>query len=73
MACRWRQGDGDFIDEIFVSAFGAITEDQARLVSDAVNEQGARQLQRTALQSHHLSFGGDIGRLAVCGTVNVFR
>ena len=63
----------DFIDEIFVSAFGVdTTEDQARLVSDAVNEQGARLAFTTdSFVVTPLEFpGGDIGRLAVCGTVN---
>ena len=63
----------DFIDEIFVSAFGVdTTEDQARLVSDAMNEQGARLAFTTdSFVVTPLEFpGGDIGRLAVCGTVN---
>lgn len=63
----------DLIDEIFVSAFGVdTTEDQARLVSDAMNEQGARLAFTTdSFVVTPLEFpGGDIGRLAVCGTVN---
>lgn len=63
----------DLIDEIFVSAFGVdTTEDQARLVSDAMKEEGARLAFTTdSFVVTPLEFpGGDIGRLAVCGTVN---
>ena len=63
----------DLIDEIFVSAFGVDTsEDQARLVSEAMSAPGARLAFTTdGFVVTPLEFpGGDIGKLAICGTVN---
>lgn len=63
----------DLIDEVFVSAFGLDTsEDQARLVSDAMSEPGAKLAFTTdGYVVTPLEFaGGDIGKLAICGTVN---
>ena len=63
----------DLIDEVFVSAFELDTsEDQARLVSDAMSEPGAKLAFTTdGYVVTPLEFaGGDIGKLAICGTVN---
>jgi len=63
----------DLIDEIFVSAFGPPgMEDQARLTSNALVEPGARLAFTTdSFVITPLEFpGGDIGTIAVCGTVN---
>ncbi len=63
----------DLIDEVFTAAFEPEgMEDQARLISKAAQEPGA-QLAFTAdsFVVTPLEFpGGDIGKLAVCGTVN---
>ncbi len=58
---------------VFVSAFELDTsEDQARLVSDAMSEHGAKLAFTTdGYVVTPLEFaGGDIGKLAICGTVN---
>ena len=63
----------DLIDEIFVSAFGPPgMEDQARLMTDALQAPGARLAFTTdSFVITPLEFpGGDIGKIAVCGTVN---
>ena len=63
----------DLIDEIFVSAFGPPgMEDQARLMTDALQETGAQLAFTTdSFVITPLEFpGGDIGKIAVCGTVN---
>lgn len=63
----------DLIDEVFVSAFGPPgMEDQARLMSDAIQEPGARLAFTTdSFVITPLEFpGADIGKIAVCGTVN---
>ena len=63
----------DLIDEVFVSAFGPLgMEDQARLMTDAVQTPGARLAFTTdSFVITPLEFpGGDIGKIAVCGTVN---
>lgn len=63
----------DLIDEVFTSAFEPDgMEDQARLMSEAVQEPGARLAFTTdSFVVTPLEFpGGDIGKLAVCGTVN---
>ena len=63
----------DLIAEVFTCVFqpsGA--EDQARLMTEAVQEPGARLAFTTdSFVVTPLEFpGGDIGKLAVCGTVN---
>lgn len=63
----------DLIDEVFISVFQPPgTEDQARLMDAALCEPGARLAFTTdSFVVTPLEFpGGDIGRLAVCGTVN---
>ncbi len=63
----------DLIAEVFTSTFQPeSTEDQARLVSTALQESGARLAFTTdSYVVTPLEFpGGDIGKLAVCGTVN---
>lgn len=63
----------DLIDSIFTSVFQPPgSEDQARLMADALQEPGARLAFTTdAFVVTPLEFpGGDIGKLAVCGTVN---
>jgi hydrogenase expression/formation protein HypE len=63
----------DLIDEIFVSAFGPPgMEDQARLMNDALQVPGARLAFTTdSFVITPMEFpGGDIGTIAVCGTVN---
>ena len=63
----------DLIDEVFTAAFEPDgMEDQARLASEAVQEPGARLAFTTdSFVVTPLEFpGGDIGKLAVCGTVN---
>ena len=63
----------DLIDDVFVTAFEPDTmEDQARLISDALQEPGAKLAFTTdSFVVTPLEFpGGDIGKLAVCGTVN---
>ncbi len=63
----------DLIDEIFVAAFEPDgMEDQARLISDKLMEPGAQLAFTTdSFVVTPLEFpGGDIGTLAVCGTVN---
>ncbi|WP_435258243.1 hydrogenase expression/formation protein HypE [Thioclava sp. FR2] len=63
----------DLIDEVFTSVFQPPgSEDQARLMSEALREPGARLAFTTdSFVMTPLEFpGGDIGKLAVCGTVN---
>ncbi len=63
----------DLIDQVFVAAFHPPgSEDQARLMHAAVQEPGARLAFTTdSFVVTPLEFpGGDIGKLAVCGTVN---
>lgn len=63
----------DLIDEVFTSVFQPPgSEDQARLMHDALREPGARLAFTTdSFVVTPLEFpGGDIGKLAVCGTVN---
>lgn len=63
----------DLIDEVFTAVFQPPgTEDQARLMADALQEPGARLAFTTdSFVVTPLEFpGGDIGKLAVCGTVN---
>ncbi|KAB2951241.1 MAG: hydrogenase expression/formation protein HypE [Rhizobiaceae bacterium] len=63
----------DLIDEVFTSVFQPPgKEDQARLMDDALREPGARLAFTTdSFVVTPLEFpGGDIGKLAVCGTVN---
>jgi hydrogenase expression/formation protein HypE len=66
----------DLIDDVFVRAFGApgdaALEDQARLPLDALVETGDRLAFTTdSYVVDPLFFpGGDIGTLAVCGTIN---
>ena len=63
----------DLIDEVFTSVFQPPgSEDQARLMDDALQEPGARLAFTTdSFVVTPLEFpGGDIGKLAVCGTVN---
>ncbi|MBL9057822.1 MAG: hydrogenase expression/formation protein HypE [Rhodobacteraceae bacterium] len=63
----------DLIEEVFTSVFQPPgSEDQARLVADAVQVPGARLAFTTdSFVVTPLEFpGGDIGKLAVCGTVN---
>ena len=63
----------ELIAEVFAAAFQPeSTEDQARLTSAALQEPGARLAFTTdSFVVTPLEFpGGDIGKLAVCGTVN---
>ena len=63
----------DLIDEVFTSVFQPPgREDQARLMDDALREPGARlAFTADSFVVTPLEFpGGDIGKLAVCGTVN---
>lgn len=63
----------DLIDEVFVAAFDPPgMEDQARLMTDALQVPGARLAFTTdSFVVTPIEFaGGDIGTLAVCGTVN---
>ena len=63
----------DLIDEVFASVFQPPgSEDQARLMADALQVPGARLAFTTdSFVVTPLEFpGGDIGKLAVCGTVN---
>lgn len=63
----------DLIDEVFTSVFEpASMEDQARLTHDALLEPGARLAFTTdSFVVTPVEFpGGDIGKIAVCGTVN---
>jgi hydrogenase expression/formation protein HypE len=63
----------DLIDAVFTSVFQPPgTEDQARLMDAALQEPGARLAFTTdSFVVTPLEFpGGDIGKLAVCGTVN---
>ncbi|MEL6775067.1 MAG: hydrogenase expression/formation protein HypE, partial [Pseudomonadota bacterium] len=63
----------DLIDEVFTSVFEpASMEDQARLTNDALTEPGARLAFTTdSFVVTPVEFpGGDIGKIAVCGTVN---
>lgn len=63
----------DLIEEVFTSVFQPPgTEDQARLMTEALQEPGARLAFTTdSFVVTPLEFpGGDIGKLAVCGTVN---
>lgn len=63
----------DLIEEVFTSVFQPPgSEDQARLMDEALQQPGARLAFTTdSFVVTPLEFpGGDIGRLAVCGTVN---
>ena len=63
----------DLIEEVFTSVFRpASMEDQARLQSDALAQPGARLAFTTdSFVVDPVEFpGGDIGKIAVCGTVN---
>ncbi len=63
----------DLIDSVFTSVFQPdMMEDQARLTSDALQEPGARLAFTTdSFVVDPVEFpGGDIGKIAVCGTVN---
>lgn len=63
----------DLIDEVFTSVFQPPgSEDQARLIDAALQEPGARLAFTTdSFVVTPLEFpGGDIGKLAICGTVN---
>ena len=63
----------DLIEEVFVSVFQpASMEDQARLTHDALAEPGAQLAFTTdSFVVDPVEFpGGDIGKIAVCGTVN---
>ncbi|GGH43342.1 hydrogenase expression/formation protein HypE [Frigidibacter albus] len=63
----------DLIEEVFTSVFQPPgSEDQARLMDEALQQPGARLAFTTdSFVVTPLEFpGGDIGKLAVCGTVN---
>jgi hydrogenase expression/formation protein HypE len=63
----------DLIEDVFLSVFEPESrEDQARLTSDALAQPGARLAFTTdSFVVDPLEFpGGDIGKIAVCGTVN---
>ena len=63
----------DLIEDVFTSVFEpASTEDQARLYSSALVAEGAQLAFTTdSFVVDPLEFpGGDIGKIAVCGTVN---
>lgn len=63
----------ELIDEVFTSVFQPPgMEDQARLMADALQENGARLAFTTdGFVVSPMEFpGGDIGKLAVCGTIN---
>jgi hydrogenase expression/formation protein HypE len=63
----------DLIDEVFASVFRPDSmEDQARLMDAALTEPGARLAFTTdSFVVTPIEFpGGDIGKIAVCGTVN---
>jgi len=63
----------DLVEAVFTSVFQpASSEDQARLMDAALQEPGARLAFTTdSFVVTPLEFpGGDIGKLAVCGTVN---
>ena len=63
----------DLIEEVFTSAFQPPgMEDQARLMTDALQVPGARLAFTTdSFVVTPVEFpGGDIGKIAVCGTVN---
>ncbi len=63
----------DLIARVFTSAFQPdAMEDQARLMTDALQEPGARLAFTTdSFVVDPVEFpGGDIGKIAVCGTVN---
>lgn len=63
----------DLIDEVFTSVFRPDgMEDQARLTDDGLAEPGARLAFTTdSFVVTPIEFpGGDIGKIAVCGTVN---
>ena len=63
----------DLIEDVFASVFGSDTgEDQARLADPLLAETGARMACTTdGFVVSPLEFpGGDIGKIAVCGTVN---
>lgn len=63
----------DLIEEVFTDVFAPPgDEDQARLTSDALREEGAQLAFTTdSFVVSPVEFpGGDIGKIAVCGTVN---
>jgi len=63
----------DLVEDVFLSVFRPESmEDQARLTAEAISEPGARLAFTTdSFVVDPLEFpGGDIGKIAVCGTVN---
>ncbi|MCV6596183.1 MAG: AIR synthase related protein, partial [Mangrovicoccus sp.] len=63
----------DLIEEIFTDVFQPLSaEDQARLTHEALTEPGAQLAFTTDsfVVSPPVFPGGDIGKIAVCGTVN---
>ena len=63
----------DLIEDVFTSVFRpTMMEDQARLSHAALHEAGAQMAFTTdSFVVHPVEFpGGDIGKIAVCGTVN---
>ena len=63
----------DLIEEVFTDVFEPPgSEDQARLTADALREPGAQLAFTTDsfVVSPPIFPGGDIGKIAVCGTVN---
>ena len=63
----------DLIERVFTDVFAPDTmEDQARLMTEALQEKGARLAFTTdSFVVDPVEFpGGDIGKIAVCGTVN---
>lgn len=63
----------DLIEDVFVTVFEPPgMEDQARLMDDALQESGARLAFTTdSFVVTPIEFpGGDIGKIAICGTVN---
>lgn len=63
----------DLIEDVFISVFKPEShEDQARLVNEALNQDGAQLAFTTdGFVVDPVEFeGGDIGKIAVCGTVN---
>ncbi|WP_420336642.1 AIR synthase related protein [Roseibium sp.] len=63
----------DLIEEVFTDVFKpAGDEDQARLTCEALREPGSRLAMTTdSFVVSPVEFpGGDIGKIAICGTVN---
>ena len=70
---HFRQAMRDLIEDVFTSVFSPPgMEDQARLTDVALTETGARLAFTTdSFVVSPMEFpGGDIGKIAVCGTVN---